>query len=469
MSALLQLKEIVDKKLGDASLTEMIHEYTVISTWARRSSQEFISDNLSMYQPMEYLESYYVGRGYEDFRLRSPLVATLGELRMTLGDIMPRNKDVCKLLRKLNVILNTGAVKKRSRAWVRFTHTIDWNAGEFGDGGSCLWGGKVNGRYMIQKNKAFAVQFFADKNAEIKMGRCWGWWSKHGLIIWNGYNRENIRSQVDDYGILGRNSDHLDIMAMMIAKAFGVQSKKIVLHNEGKGNGNLHINKSTGYLIAPGSTLKRIHSFDFNWPNIERVLRCGYCTTITVDENEFVTAEGRYLACRPCADNNFEMCSHDMRLYLHENVTTGPDGLRYAIGNLSSVKKFVYSTILNDYLLRSKARLVGTDDYGIEVWIKLEDTRTLCSRCRRALTADTTCAICKDIVRINEEIAAGNRRTIGTSSSSTFEWRTVDAPQRRSWSLDIGELSKATVKLKSPGTKNKFYSYPVDEFEEDLF
>lgn len=71
-----------------------------------------------------------------------------------------------------------------------FTQDFDWNAGDFGDEGSCFFNGRRHARNRIKSANGFAIRFYHPDSGH-GIGRAWGFWDKPEfkgrLLIFNVY------------------------------------------------------------------------------------------------------------------------------------------------------------------------------------------------------------------------------------------------------------------------------------------
>lgn len=79
--------------------------------------------------------------------------------------------------------------------YLDFTDTIDWNAGKFGDDGSCFWGGRSIAKSILVENGALAVRFYnkLDNGNFSGWGRAWVipcYPYPESMVIFNGYGMD---------------------------------------------------------------------------------------------------------------------------------------------------------------------------------------------------------------------------------------------------------------------------------------
>lgn len=180
--------------------------------------------------------------------------------------------------------------------------SIDWEDGDFGDGGSCYWGDHASAKDMIIENNGLAICFF-DEGGD-GMGRAWLFNAGEFWIIWNGY------------GFAGNPTRTI---ASVFAQWQGLGYTKIRLTNDGTDTGMLYINSGIGYAI--GNDVQ-ISYYDFGWESYNSCYRCG--DVLTQDDTYVGTDDMQY--CQNCFYEYFDYCQncndvHDMEdmIYIDES------------------------------------------------------------------------------------------------------------------------------------------------------
>lgn len=138
-----------------------------------------------------------------------------------------------------------------------FTQDFDWDDGDFGDEGSCFWGGREAARTeMLPSLNAYAVRFYRPDDEERGCARAWIVpVCEDYIILFNPYW---------DFG----NYDGYE-MARILAFYWGCNYKKILLRNNGSTDETLYINAGAGYVI--GDVDRAPSSYDFECEDD------GYC------------------------------------------------------------------------------------------------------------------------------------------------------------------------------------------------
>lgn len=124
-----------------------------------------------------------------------------------------------------------------SDAFYRYevTGCFDWNAGDFGDYGSCFWDGNSGARTAMQEHDQFYALRFYDE-CEDGDGRAWLYHiDRDAIILFNAYG-----------------SIELLEMASMLCQLRGSEYtyKRIRISNHGKDCGTLYLNAGNGYVIC---------------------------------------------------------------------------------------------------------------------------------------------------------------------------------------------------------------------------
>lgn len=170
-----------------------------------------------------------------------------------------------------------------------FTYRFDvvnrftWRSGDFGDSGSCYWGGHSYAKVMLVDNGGQAIRFFDDSDKGI--ARAWLVPIEEKYILFNGYGLST-----------------LDI-ARIFAQWQGLSYKKIDLANNDQTGGTLYINSGAGYLVGNQADIDGIDAYDFEWDGAE--YQCEHCERDLTEDELYVTPNDNHL----CADCYYEVCS----------------------------------------------------------------------------------------------------------------------------------------------------------------
>jgi hypothetical protein len=194
-----------------------------------------------------------------------------------------------------HVIENIGNLaRQHSSDPIRYEFDIvdsfDWEAGHFGDGNSCYWGGHSYARVMLRDNDGLAIRFY-NLGTDEGIGRAWLVPYERFHILFNGY------------GLSGNST-------LKIARIFagwrGETYQRIELENNGHSGGTLYINGGTGYIIGMADDIAGVYSHDFHWgdPNTTKCTDCGE----EVHEDDVRIGADDQPYCDDCYSESFTDC-----------------------------------------------------------------------------------------------------------------------------------------------------------------
>lgn len=238
---------------------------------------------------------------------------------------------------------------KTSLYRIDLTQSIDWKVGDFGDFGSCFFGGRAEAMPMLKTNKAFAFRYWKNSKdySEIEISKIVNGTDDGGchhkrherclkcqsLIQWKmGKKRPDgligrgrtwvapIQGQVVLFNTYG---DFQTITsARLLATLLGHSYKSVGLLNNGEGQGRLWINGSTGYLVGPAAAIQKIERLDLRWKELKR-RHCGACNRTESHYGEYDTiAEG--VLCPSCSEKKrCPGCSKIFRSYQMSEMGRG--------------------------------------------------------------------------------------------------------------------------------------------------
>lgn len=156
-----------------------------------------------------------------------------------------------------------------------------WDAGDFGDDGSCFWGGRSMVKELLQDYDFYAIKFYETaENQCCGIGRCWAKPIKNGFVIFNTYGPY---SQLE--------------VARMLANYLGTLYKKIYLYNDNNSGDLLYINNASGLYIGKDTDIER---YDFKIDENEYENHCCEC-----GDTEDLEAINGELYCQDCRDSLF--------------------------------------------------------------------------------------------------------------------------------------------------------------------
>ncbi len=130
-----------------------------------------------------------------------------------------------------------------------FVDEFTWQAGDYGDDGSCFWGGRSLARKFIAKNGGLAMLFYSKWGA----GKARAWIAQlkdDQYIVFNGY---------------GFPGNPTLICARTLSMFLDAKYKRIWLTNHGMDDGTVWINGGIGYLIGKPEQIDEVEEFDLQW------------------------------------------------------------------------------------------------------------------------------------------------------------------------------------------------------------
>lgn len=130
---------------------------------------------------------------------------------------------------------------------------LDWRAGDFGDSGSCFWGGRANARDALRDDGTCALRLF---NVETGTGYARAWvsrvWSANNerdhLVVWNAYGAANVT------------------LARILATALGWSYAKAALSNRGFLTGVIYVNGDCSAIFPHGDAPDAKYDLDIDEP-----------------------------------------------------------------------------------------------------------------------------------------------------------------------------------------------------------
>ncbi|MBN1430460.1 MAG: hypothetical protein JXB07_18970 [Anaerolineae bacterium] len=183
----------------------------------------------------------------------------------------------------------------------QFVDSFDWEAGDFGDSGSCYWGGRSGARLMLASNDALAVCFFDEQDRGI--ARAWFVPVDEKYIVFNGY---------------GFPGDPTLTIARTISSFLGLSYKQIGLANYGSTTGTLYINSGIGYVLGQPDQIASINFYDFGWED-EHADSCHHCGQMLYDD-EVYYGPGDLTFCESCYCDHCSSCDICGEVYWADEV-----------------------------------------------------------------------------------------------------------------------------------------------------
>lgn len=177
-----------------------------------------------------------------------------------------------------------------------FTRNFDWEAGDFGDKGSCFWNCHEDAKDSILDGDGFAVRFYEEGEG---IGRAW-------IIPLDGYH-----VVFNGYGL--STSD----VAFILAQHWGQSYRRINLDNCGATDGLVYINGGVGFIVGPESV---IHGKHFVTLQLEGGSQCCNCAGM-LDEDDMCFVEGVGEMCEECFCEDYGYCDNCGEAYPSEDLT----------------------------------------------------------------------------------------------------------------------------------------------------
>ncbi|MBX3081738.1 MAG: hypothetical protein KF716_08880 [Anaerolineae bacterium] len=242
-----------------------------------------------------------------------------------------------------------------------FTQALTWNAGDFGDAGSCYWGGHAGAREMLMDDGAFAIRFYkADGKG---FARAWvvdRMKSHNFYVLFNGY---------------GLSSTPTLTAARVLSLHLGLTYKRVSLSNYGRTSATLYINSDLGYLIGAIEHLDRYSNFDLEIGEPDGYL-CEHCGREINEDEGYTTPDGD-MYCENCYDDYYRTCDECGEVYYYENVTY-----------IESVDRDVCEECRDEHYSSCDR---CEQDYPNDALIEVEDgdnVRYYCQHCKNELDAE---------------------------------------------------------------------------------
>jgi len=205
---------------------------------------------------------------------------------------------------------------------VRF-QKLEWNTrlwcpGDYGDTGSCYFGGRKGAVTMMREAGNFYIILITkegDKFARAWMEKI----DEENFVFFNLYSVGNK--------LVGL------ALAQQLAKHFGLPYKKINLVNQGSSDGELWINQSSGYWIGNRKLDKDSSDneyYDFNLDEIQEdendeddtsnYVTCSCCGYEGNEDNFYYDYNGERI-CEDCKDSDYYCCEINGEYYPYELVS----------------------------------------------------------------------------------------------------------------------------------------------------
>lgn len=168
-----------------------------------------------------------------------------------------------------------------------FVNRFDWQAGDFGDRGSCYWGGHSGAREVMENEGGLAIRFYNDGKG---FGRAWIAPIDENLyIVFNGYGFTHYPTLT---------------IARVLAAHVGGSYKKIGLLNHGSSAGLLYINSDNGFIVGSPDAIAEYSEYDLQWGE---GITCENCGDELYEDDMYHGVDGeRY--CEHCFYQEYTYC-----------------------------------------------------------------------------------------------------------------------------------------------------------------
>jgi len=269
-----------------------------------------------------------------------------------------------------------------------FTDRFDWEAGDFGDHGSCFWSCHKSAKDIIVDHGGMAVRFYHVKEYlsgiftpdwKAGMARAWILPAKHSV----GSKR------YDDYAKIIFNGYGLDTLqiAKILARFLGKNYRRVEFSNCDKASGDLWINGGTGYLLGKLEVVSGPSVIAMELKDIR--VRCCQCEKGIKDGEQVISPDNRDI-CRNCHKKYVIVCGKCKKECWKSGVLTRPGRDKPICGECAALhrescwrcgysrwkeemKEVIVSTTISD-------EIENTSDKT------LEKTAWLCQSCFRKYT-----------------------------------------------------------------------------------
>ncbi len=235
------------------------------------------------------------------------------------------NNYRCKISKEhASVIGNIGSTYrgKKSGFGFSFTDKIDWEAGDFGDDGSCFWSCHSSAKDIITDHGGGAIKFYETTNGSTDWlrGIARAWFLPHGtcgdFMVFNGYGYTTLE------------------ISQAVSACLGYNHESICLSNFGDPDGRLWINNGAAYLIGPSIKRKEYEKNKDNLRHVDLELkdiryRCQNCAHSSVSDDTFTpispgtTDPGTEYYCKTCMDKYYTKCK-ECKTVFYKKDTAGP-------------------------------------------------------------------------------------------------------------------------------------------------
>ena len=196
---------------------------------------------------------------------------------------------------------------KNKDFFLDFTDDLTWNQGDFGDSGSCYWGGRQYARKLLMDHNCHAMRFWSSQALDHAKDKAYCIRQRYGTgrvwIIPKRTNHGEVLMAFNAYRTDGRPIVH---SARILATVLGAFYKNVPLCNKSNTGGIIYINGGHGFALGSQEICEKVEKVDLmiNGP----WGRCKECGDEICSEDD-VCGEGNNsdpedMLCHSCADGS---------------------------------------------------------------------------------------------------------------------------------------------------------------------
>ena len=239
---------------------------------------------------------------------RGTLPKRMGSLFHKLGAKLPSDA-----LAQVGNIAATHT-EKRTEHVLDFTQHLDWSAGDYGDSGSCFWGGRRYARTMLADLGAYALRFYDPRDELRGVARSW-------LVPCYDHPDGEFFMLFNAYSVGDYSYDALT-QARILAFYLGLSYRKCPsLRNNNFCDNVLYINGGTGLSVGVPEIVAGVTAYDFGaaednhrCDEDEDEYTCCACGSELNEDNQYCAGDGdddsycetcfheRYFSCDRCGN-----------------------------------------------------------------------------------------------------------------------------------------------------------------------
>lgn len=197
--------------------------------------------------------------------------------------------------------------------YMDFTNNLNWKAGDFGDSGSCFWGGRNMARRVMQKNGVLAVRFYKSIEGQRGIARAWIVLNvpfEGAVIVYNGYSGE-------------RWGDATRVITTVLSSYFKLPFRDFIFRSKTEGTGgNVYINDNGRcFLIGEERSIKLWEHYEFDWKS-KVIAQCHITSEDIIEGDDYLEVDfngRRVFVMRQAWEERASTCPHCDMMDLKEN------------------------------------------------------------------------------------------------------------------------------------------------------